>query len=109
MHREHRALLRQAVTVEPFEEEDGFGAASYDEPLEYPARVRPEHRMVPNREGEEKLSSTMITLPGPPEGPDAVDPRSRVTLPDGSQPPILAVQATPDELGEIDHFTIRVA
>ena len=109
MHREHRKLLRQLVTIEAYQDSDGFGGPGFAAGVEYAARVRATQRMVRSPDGEERVSSTVVTLPGPPEGPAAVDPRSRVTLPGGAKPPILAVESYPDEAGVIDHFKLRLA
>lgn len=109
MHPALLALLQQRVTIEPYTEADPFGAPGYGPPVEYPARVVGEMRMVRTPDGEEVVSSTKVTIPGPPDGPEAVDPRSRITLPDGSQPPILAAPGYPDETGTIDHHVLRLA
>lgn len=109
MHAELLDFCRQRITIEPYIESDRFGAPVYGLGDEYPARVVGEVKMVRATTGEEKVSSTKVTIPGPPHGPGSIDPRSRITLPDGSTPPILAVGTHPDEEGRLHHFTVRMA
>lgn len=109
MHRAHLALMNDQIVIESWQGSDDFGAESYGAATEYQGRVRGEIKLVRNREGQEVVSSTRVTVPGPPEGPDSIDPRSRITLADGSTPPILEVGEAKDERGVIDHFTVRLA
>jgi len=102
-------MLGQEVVIEPYTGSDSFGAPVYGPGASYPARVVGEVKMVRSPTGEEVVSSTKVTIPGPPDGPEAVDPRSRITLPDGSTPPILAAPSYPDEYGDIDHIVLRLA
>lgn len=109
MHPELLALCRQRITIEPYLESDRFGTSIYGQGGEYPARVVGEVKMVRATTGEEMVSSTKVTIPGPPHGPASIDPRSRITLPDGSAPPILAMGTHPDEEGRLHHYTLRLA
>lgn len=96
-------LLRQTVTIEPYTGPDPFGAPGYGPPVEYPARVRREAKMVRASDGEERVSSTVVWL----DGAAQVGPQDRITMPDGSHPPILAVESSPDETGETYVVKVR--
>lgn len=102
-------LCQQTLTLEAPGSPDGFGGTAYGAAVAYPARIRGEAKLVRAADGQERVSSTVAWVPGPPDGPATIDPLSRATLPDGSQPPILAIESMPDETGAVDHFKVRFA
>jgi hypothetical protein len=91
-------FLIQTVTIEPYLGQDAYGKATYGDPVEIQARVVGKHRLVRTVTGDEKVSTVTVYL-GEVRG---VTVRDRITLPAPfvpSQPLILAVETTPDELG----------
>jgi hypothetical protein len=89
------ALLNQTVTVEEKTGTDGYNKPTYAAPATYPARVQKKQKLVRSRDGSEKVATAAVWLP-----PTAVvSTSSRLTLTDGSNPPILAVEEMPDGEG----------
>lgn len=95
MHPALRALLTQTVTFEPFVSRTDYGKESYGAPVSYPARVTEQLVLVRQPDGSEKLARHKVRL----DGDAVIEARGRLTLPDGSQPPILSVDRAPDETG----------
>ncbi len=89
------ALMFHTVTVEPFTGRDEYGRPTYGAATQYRARVVGMQRLVRTPDGAEKVSATTVYLASAP----GVGPEDRVTLPDGSQPPILVVSRMPDDRG----------
>lgn len=88
-------LMNDTVTVEPWTGQDAYAKPSFGAAVQYKGRVVSRIRMVRAFDGQEKVSSRTVWLAGDLK----VDPRDRLTLPDGTQPPILSVNAFPDETG----------
>jgi len=77
-------------------ERDAHGqVASYAAPVSVRCRVVNKTRMARNAQGQEVVSTTTVYIDGAP----GIAPADRVTLPDGSTPPIIAVQSFPDDTG----------
>lgn len=93
------ALMVDAVGLELFDSRDLFGAASYGPLGSFPCRIESTNQKVfmsaGNGEAVERVASTRIYLAQAPR----VGLNDRITLPDGSQPRILAVEANGDERG----------
>lgn len=100
IERDFLALMPHQVTIQRFTGRDLFGQPQYGPPEVYRARVVGKQRLVRSRDGTEKVSATQVYVFGAP----AVSVEDRITLPDGSQPPILAVSRVPDETG--DHHVV---
>lgn len=98
-----RDLLQQQVTIEPFTSRNDYGAATYGAPVPYPCRVVEDLQMLRQPDGSQKLARHKVTL----DGDAVVDPRDRLTLPDGTVPRILAVERYPDETGTIYTVLVR--
>jgi hypothetical protein len=74
---------------------DGYGKPTFGTATSYSARVLNRHVLVKDRQGREVIARTVVWLAGTP----TIDPEDRVTLADGTTPPILAVEKYPDEAG----------
>jgi hypothetical protein len=91
------AYLNQTVTLEPFSSDDGYGEKSYVEAATVSARVDYKQTEVRSDRGETHISTAQVML----EGDQSVSLNDRITLPDGTKPPILAITKTPDVSGTI--------
>jgi len=85
------AELQAAVTHEVWTGQDALGAPTYAAPVTRRALVEPSTRLLQLADGRQVSASTKLTF----LSADPVDSLDRLTLPDGSQPSILAVQAPP--------------
>jgi len=101
------ARLGQAVTIRPVARRadggvirDGYGKPTYQAPRTYPARVEGKNQLVRTASGDERASTTMVTLAGGP----TIGTEDRLTLPDGSSPGIVAIATVPGASGT--HETI---
>lgn len=86
--------LPHTVTIAPWRSRDAYGKPSYGPNATYPARVETDIKTVRTPDGQERTSNTTILIAGGP----SVSLKDRLTLPDGSTPPIvsLATQPGPD-------------
>lgn len=88
-------LMTQTVTIAPFSSNNAYGEPSFGTAVSYSARVVNKPKMIRNAQGKEVVSMAQTWLYGSP----TVTPDDRITLPDGTQPPILYVAQYPDENG----------
>ena len=72
------------------------GASSPGTATPYQAKVEPGIKMIRNQRGEEVVSMGRVFLI---DHYPAITPRHRLTLPDGSTPPIITIETTYDERG----------
>jgi hypothetical protein len=86
-----RTLMFQSVTIEPYVSDDVHGQAVYDTGVLYKSRVTYRPRKVVDFRGEDIVSSVQVRF----ADQIVVDPRSRITLPNGSQPVILSIVRSP--------------
>lgn len=84
--------LKQNVTITPVVSRDMYGKVTLGAPGTYPAYVEGRVQMVRTAAGDERASSVTVILAGMVQ----VGPDDRLTLPDGTSPPILAVGTVPD-------------
>jgi hypothetical protein len=89
----------QSVTVELVASIDAYRTVTYGAPVAYSAWVLLHTKEVRTLQGEQRVSSVEVVFDSGAAEPPAITPRSRITLPDGSQPVILRVDATLDHLG----------
>lgn len=93
------ALMVDTVGLELYQSRDLFGAATYGPLGSFKCRIEPVNQKVfaaaGNGEVVERVASSRIYLAEAP----VVGVNDRITLPDGSQPRILAVEANGDERG----------
>ncbi len=101
------ARLGQSVTIRPVARRadgsvirDGYGKPTYGALVTYPARVEGKNQLVRAATGDERASTTMVTLAGGP----TIGTEDKLTLPDGSSPGIVAIATVPGASGT--HMTI---
>jgi len=99
---EFEEFMNDVVTREAFVGRNDFGEPSYSGSESLPARVVYKAHVIATGSSEitsavrETLAQASVYL-----GPDPVwDIRDRITLPDGSTPPIITVVAYPDETAD---------
>ncbi len=101
------ARLGQTVTIRPVARRtdgsiirDSYGKPTYGAPATYPARVEGKNQLVRTASGDQRASTTMVTLAGGP----TIGTEDRLTLPDGTSPGIVAIATVPGASGT--HETI---
>jgi hypothetical protein len=97
-------MLPHKVRLEPLIGGDLYNKPGYGNPVEVAARVVHVEQKTTDDAGQEVVARGKIYL-GSLIG---VTTKHRVTLPDGSQPPIVRVHKFPDESGD-DHEVILFA
>lgn len=95
-------LMNATVTVEPFSSRGDYGDPTYGTAVSYSARVSYRQVRVRSRDGTESVARGAVWL----RSSVAVDERDRLTLPDGSAPPILAVDRPGDADGSPHHTKV---
>lgn len=78
---------------------DNYGQTSFGSNTAYQARVEKRARLFRDQNGREIVGVATVYL----TSAVTISPRARITLPDGTTPPILAVETQPDESG--DYYT----
>jgi hypothetical protein len=97
-------LLHDTVSVETFASRSAVGGApSFNTPQTVLGRWVRRPRLVRSADGSVLTASSFIRIP-PVSG---LTPEGRVTLPDGSKPPIVSVETMPDEDGNL--YAMRVS
>lgn len=87
--------MAETVTIEPWASQDEYTEASYATGIVYKARVSGRRTLVRNAAGQEVASSYAVYL----GQYVTASTKDRLTLPDGTKPPILAVKQSPDDAG----------
>ena len=82
---------KQVVTIETPGTYDAYGNPSTGTSTSYNAIIFQKNRVVIDRQGKQVVSACQIMM----SGSVSVNPESKITLPDGTQPVILAVNKTP--------------
>lgn len=95
-------LLNQLITIESTSGMDAYGQSTYGTGVSVKARVEGRNRVVVDAQGNNAVSSTTIYV----DGPTVVTTSSRITLPDGTTPLILAIASMPDIDGTPHHKVI---
>lgn len=96
------ASLQADVTIEAWTGNDGVGGSTFASAVTLPALVERKQRMVRNSSGEQVLSTHSVLFIGPvtDNGADGrqepIDPRDRITLPDGTTGKIVGVETVVD-------------
>lgn len=109
MDRQLRHLLFHQISVEKWTgKQSGRGAPIYEDPEAIPANIVGEVKMVRNVRGEEVVSTQSIFLSGTELGVDTIVHKDRITMPDGRQPPILAIQPFFNERGHLEVVEVNV-
>ena len=97
-------LLHDKVQVELFVDRDPVGGAPrYGPPSTVPGRWVRRPRLSRQADGATLTSSSFVRIPVV----LGLTPEGRITLPDGSQPPIISVETSPDENGVL--YAMRVS
>lgn len=93
-------LMPITVTVEEVASRNAYGAPTYSTATSHRARIREKMERVFDVDGRENWAKSKVWLAPDDDGnlPE-LKTGSRVTLPDGTQPPILAVERVHDEDG----------
>ena len=95
-------LLNQLVAISPATGLDGNGMETYGTSANVKCIIFQKQQLVVNAQGDSVVSTSQIFV----DGDTAVTTSSKITLPDGSSPLILAVSTFPDEFGKADHKVI---
>lgn len=91
------AYLNQTVTLEPYASTDAYGARTYGAAASVSARVVRKRQEIRDAGGETRISKAQVLI----EGDQSVSLSDRITLPDGTMPPILSIGKTPDVGGTL--------
>lgn len=95
-------LLNQSVSITPATGLTGDGIPSYGSAVIVKACIFEQQKLVRGPLGENVVSTTQTYV----DGATAVTTSSKIVLPDGTVPLILAVSTFPDEYGAIHHKII---
>lgn len=95
-------LLNQTVTIAPATGVDGYAQPTFGTGVLVNAVVFGKQKVVKNAQGQDVLSTAQTFV----NGTTAVTTSSKITLPDGTTPPILAVATFPDADGTTHHKVI---
>lgn len=89
-------FMDETITLEAVASTDEYGARTYSAATSHTARIVRRHSQVTDFEGRLVAAVATIYVSGT-SLPTSVGPSDRITLPDGSTPPIVAVEEYPDE------------
>jgi len=108
LHRVLRGRLNQTVTVAAYAGNNAYGDASYaSSATTYVARVEGKQHEVVDTRGQDVLARGMVFIgPTSTGGLPAVKVQDKVTLPDGTTPPLLAVDTVRDRDG-VNHQVLH--
>lgn len=93
--KEFLELMPATVSIYPFASRDSYGKPAYGSPTNYRARVLYKPVKVRAPDGQTIVARGVVWLAGTP----VLSPQDKMILPDGSEPPILAIDMVPDENG----------
>jgi hypothetical protein len=96
------ADLQVSVTHEPYASSDGYGAFTYGTAVSRKVIAQKKAKQVINQTGQLVTSDSQILL----LSNVAVDARDRFTLPDGKQPPILAISGIWDKNSNVYYVEV---
>ena len=106
---EFAGIMHQAISISPVQSYDEFGARTYGAAVSYECRILERLERVVDFDGRDTSATTIVWgLPHPTSGIPNVGPDSRVTLPDGTTPPVLYYAVYPDDFGVDHHFKIML-
>ena len=91
------ALMPHTITVGALASfsTDGYGTPTFGAASSYTARVVGKQTLVDTFRGTEELAKTVVYV----KATSTFGPSDQITLPDGTTPELLAVEAFPDEDG----------
>lgn len=82
--------------------QDVYGAPVYATPVVLAARVDWKVRRITNHAGEERISRAQVFF----NGDVTLGVRDKMTLPDGTSPPIQVLSPVTEEVGALDHWEV---
>jgi hypothetical protein len=103
MEPELAELLTQTLTVEPKTGRDKYDRLTYGPAVSYGCRVTNKQVLVALPDGSTRTSRAYVILDA---DAAALDREDKVTLPDGSKPPILSITPLNDEDGSVHHLEV---
>lgn len=92
-------LMVDTVTIAPFSSMNDAGGYTYGTGVSYVARVVRKNTRVLDFSGRETVSATTVYVAPKAGALPLLDPRAKITLPDGTTPNIMSVAIYPDEDG----------
>lgn len=92
---EFQEFMQELVLIEKRTGQDRYNEPIYSGPEQVPAMISRSNKLVRGNDGEEHVSNLHIYL----ARRVGIKPEDRITLPDGSQPQIISIDAPP----AIDH------
>jgi hypothetical protein len=98
---EFEDMMPHEVNIAHFVSRDAYGAETHGSATTYNARVYYKPKRVRDFNGQEVVAQGMVWL----ASNVAVGPTDKLTMPDGSTPPILAVERPGDD-AEIHHTKV---
>jgi len=99
-----RAMLGETITQRLYLSQDVAGAPSYGLPFTRPARLQWKPQRITIGTGEERVSRAKIFL----EPTPTITVHDRLTLPDGTSPPLLLIYPAHDEQSVLDHYEVYI-
>ena len=91
-----------SVSVESAIGVNSYGEVLYGASVVYPALVTYGFKVVRDKDGREVVSSARVYF----DGTVPVSANSRLTMPDGTRPTVIAVNSVPDETGAVHHKVV---
>ncbi len=88
--------MADTVDVYSIASRDAYGSPNYGTPSSYSARVVRKPTRVVDAAGDEVVARGVVWV----ATTDTIDPEDRIELPDGTTPPIIAVDRISDEAGD---------
>ena len=90
-------LMPHEITLKPFASRSAYGTPTYGTAAPHRCLVERKQRLVKKSDGCEAISQTTVYVAGPVE----ITEQDEITLPDGTAPPVLAVETFYDETGAV--------
>ena len=88
-------LMKERVTIAPFVSRDSYGVPTYGSGVSYKCRIGHSSKWVRKSDGSIVVASAAVWIEGSPE----ITPQAKLTLPNGSTPPIISVDRFFDDRG----------
>jgi len=99
-----RDMLGETITQRVYVSQDLAGAPTYGAPFTRPGRMEWKPQRIPMGTGEERVSRAKIFL----EPTPSISVHDRLTLPDGTSPPLLLIYPAHDEASVLDHYEVYI-
>lgn len=95
-------MMPHTIQVEPMTDRTDSGKRVFGGAATYRALVTGSNRLVRTADGQLVVAATQINI----AGSATIRPEDRITLPEGSQPTILAVRSYSDETGPVHNVEV---